>query len=280
MRFHPRGPLLPFDVGRSRLNVRRSPRRVNLILFDSTELAAPLSRRDARAVHILDVLRRRVGDVFDAGVVDGARGKGTLVEIGSDALRLAFAWEATPPPLLEPITLIVGLPRPQTARKVLHAATELGAAAVHFVTTEKGEPSYASSTLWSSGEWRRHLIEAAQQAFTTRLPAVTLGRPLAEVLAAMNGATATSAAAAEEKEQRIALDNYEATGALGTYPIFGDADARVCLAFGAERGWSGAERELLRAQGFALAHLGARVLRVETAVLAALAIVRARRGGM
>jgi 16S rRNA U1498 N3-methylase RsmE len=36
----------------------------------------------------------------------------------------------------------------------------------------------------------------------------------------------------------------------------------------------------LRAHGFALAHLGPRVLRTETAVTAALALVKAARGSM
>ncbi|HNC22732.1 MAG TPA: 16S rRNA (uracil(1498)-N(3))-methyltransferase [Opitutaceae bacterium] len=46
----------------------------------------------------------------------------------------------------------------------------------------------------------------------------------------------------------------------------------------AARGWSGVERDLLRSRGFGLAHLGARVLRSETAVIAAVAVVRSRLG--
>ena len=47
------------------------------------------------------------------------------------------------------------------------------------------------------------------------------------------------------------------------------------IALGPERGWGPADREALSAAGFTLAHLGTRVLRVETAVVAALAISRA-----
>ena len=52
----------------------------------------------------------------------------------------------------------------------------------------------------------------------------------------------------------------------------------VTLALGPERGWSAAERNLLRSQGFTLVHLGTRVLRVETAVVAAVTLVRSARG--
>jgi RsmE family RNA methyltransferase len=50
----------------------------------------------------------------------------------------------------------------------------------------------------------------------------------------------------------------------------------VVLALGPERGWSASERDLLRAEGFQLVHLGERVLRVETACVAAIAVVKAK----
>ena len=235
---------------------------MNLLLFEPAELAAPLPLNDPRAQHLLKILRRVAGDTFDAGVINGPRGKGTLVEIGVDALKLSFAWGPPPAPP-EPVTLLVGLPRPQTARDILREATSLGTGALHFFPADKSEPSYASSTLWSSREWRRHLITGAEQAFDTRLPADTHGQSLAAAIAGLP-ADAT----------RIALDNYESPQSLSTVAL----GAPLVLAFGPERGWSAAERELLRAQHFAFAHLGTRVLRSETAVIAALAVVRSRLG--
>jgi 16S rRNA (uracil1498-N3)-methyltransferase len=244
---------------------------LNIILFESAETGRPLLRSDPRAAHLLDVLRQREGDTFDAGLVDGPRGKGTVVSIGTVSLTLSFAWGALPPPL-DPITLIVGLPRPQTARKILQEATALGVAAMHFVATEKSEASYAHSTLWSAGEWRRHLIAGAEQAFDTRLPQVTWSRSLAEVVAALPS-TST----------RLALDHYEAATALSQCHLIrdtriGTSAADAVLAFGPERGWSDRDRAFLRANGFALVHLGTRVLRTETAVVAAGALVKARLG--
>jgi len=244
---------------------------VNLILFEPAETERPLPRSDPRAAHVLDVLRRREGDTFDAGLVDGPRGKATVFAIGAEALTLSFAWGPPPPPL-DPITLIVGLPRPQTARKILQEATTLGVAAMHFVATEKSEASYAHSTLWSSGEWRRHVIAGAEQAFDTRLPQINWNRSLAEVVAALPPAAT-----------RLALDHYEAAAPLPGCHLIDDnragaPPADTVLAFGPERGWSARDRTLLRANGFSLVHLGTRVLRTETAVVAAVALVKARLG--
>jgi len=246
---------------------------VNLILFEPNELDCPLPREDPRAQHLCEVLRRRPGDVFDVGLVDGPRGKGTLLEVGSTALTLSFVWGAPLPPL-DPLELVVGLPRPQTARKILQEATTLGVTALHFVVTERADPQYAQSTLWSSGEWRRHVLAGAAQAFDTRLPSVTWGQRLAATLAErLSSATQTEATA---PPQLLALDNYEATVRFGACDI--GTGRRVIVALGPERGWGPADRAELRGRGFTLAHLGERVLRAETAVVAVLAILRARTG--
>jgi len=238
--------------------------RVNLILFESDEIAVPLPRTDPRAGHVLNVLRRGVGESFDVGLVDGPVGKGTVASVTAEAITLTFTWGPPPPPA-DPITLIAGLPRPQTARDILRDATTLGVAAIHFVATERSDPNYATATLWTSGEWRRHCLSGAAQAFATRIPAVVSDQPLATTLATLPA-----------NVTRLALDNYEATAALSTCHVL--RDMGVALALGPERGWGPADRTALRTAGFSLVHLGTRVLRSETAVVAGLTLVRARLG--
>jgi 16S rRNA (uracil1498-N3)-methyltransferase len=238
---------------------------VNIILFSPEEVQLPLSGKDFRARHILGVLRRKPGDTFDAGLIGGPRGKGTLLAVGADgALTLSFAWgEAPPPPA--PLRLLVGLPRPQTARDILREGAALGVAAMDFVRTERGEPSYARSSLWSSREWESLLVAGAAQAFCTRLPAVRHGHTLAEAVEALPSAGT-----------RLALDNYESPGPLGQVTVA--AGTTVVLAIGSERGWSAAERALLLQRGFLFVHLGERVLRTETACIAAISLLRAKLG--
>jgi RsmE family RNA methyltransferase len=246
---------------------------VNLVLFETTEIGPPLSTKDPRATHILTVLRQREGDSFDVGLINGPRGKACLTTITPANLILQFSW-GDPPPPLPPLFLLIGLPRPQTARKILQEATTLGVSAIHFVKAERAERSYARSTLWSSGEWRRHLYAGASQAFCTRLPDVSYDLEL-NVAIARTPSNAT----------RLALDNYESPTHLaaaikpGATPNISPSTTQpVVLAIGSERGWTSRERDLLRAENFTLAHLGPRVLRTETACVAAIAIVKSGLG--
>lgn len=237
---------------------------MNIILFHPAEVQLPLPGNDSRARHIVTVLKRGVGDSFDAGLVNGPRGKATLAAVGADGtLHLAFAWGAEPA-ALAPIRLLVGLPRPQTARDILREGASLGVSSMEFVRTERGEPSYAQSSLWSSREWETLLLAGAAQAFCTRLPAVRHGHTLAEALASPAQGT------------QLALDNYEAAQPLSCAEL--PADGAVTIAIGSERGWTATERDLLLRRGFLFVHLGERVLRTETACVAAISLLRAKLG--
>jgi len=241
---------------------------LNLVLFEPAELAAPLPLDDPRAQHILKVLRRAPGDTFVAGLVDGPLGVATLVSADTSALSFSFTPERDPPPL-PPVTLLLGLPRPQTARDLLRDAATLGAERIHFVATERADPNYASSSLWTSGEWRRQLLAGAAQACDTRLPVVTWSHTLSSALAGLPPVSVAT---------RLALDNYEATTPLADALPPSDFKSppsplpSLVLALGPERGWGPADRAALRAAGFTLCSLGERVLRLETAAAVALGI--------
>jgi 16S rRNA (uracil1498-N3)-methyltransferase len=71
---------------------------------------------------------------------------------------------------------------------------------------------------------------------------------------------------------KLALDPYEAAGAP---EISAPAKAAV-LAIGPERGFADEERAALRTAGFAFAHLGDRILRVEAAALVGGALMLAQ----
>ena len=235
---------------------------MNLLLFEEPFATRRLEGRDPRAAHLREVLRVREGAEVHIGFVNGPRAIAVVRSVaGEGAVDLEVREEAPPPPQL-PLTLLVGLPRPHTAKRVLFDAASAGVARLVFFESGRGEASYARSRLWEGDGWRRRLLLGAEQGFTTRLPEVA--RP---------GGLEAALAYAGEGSAKAALDNYEAAGALPE-ALAGTA-GEVALAVGSERGWTAEERRLLRARGWPLAHLGPHVLRTEAACLAAVAATAA-----
>jgi RsmE family RNA methyltransferase len=231
---------------------------MNLILFDQPFEQARLEPGDPRGEHILKVLRAEPGTKVFVGFANGPRARAKVSAIGEDGhiLLEVIDTEAAPAPL--PIRLLIGLPRPHTARRILFEASSMGVFEIHFFESERGEPSYARSALWTSDEWKERIWLGAEQSFGTHLPEVLIHPDLQSAISHLGAEGA-----------RIALDNYESAASLDQSVPSGAKSAM--LALGAERGWSPNERDTFRRNGWKLAHLGPHVLRSETACTAAIA---------
>ncbi len=229
------------------------------MLITPDEAAAGLPSEDARARHLRETVGLAIGGAFHVGVENGLRGIATITAL-TPKLSFSVAWEKSPQARL-PLTVLVGLPRPQTAKKVLHDLASLGAARIVFFESAKGDPGYLTSSLWKDGEWREHVLKGTEQACSTLVPEVTRVGSLAEAVALV---------AADA--WKVALDPYEAAGAP---ELSSPANAAV-LAIGPERGFAETERATLRTAGFVFAHLGDRILRVEAAALVGGALMLAQ----
>jgi len=238
---------------------------MNLMLIECADAQLLLPRDDPRAKHVRDILHMHPGDRFDVGALNGPRGKALIQRDDTKGMALSLEWGALPRPAL-PISLVIGLSRPQTMRKILREAPALGVASLHIARCARSEPSYASSSLWTSTEWRDLLLLGTEQAFTTHLPSLTQYDSLGAALDALQGVP-----------NRIALDNYEATLPMARWQA-ADTGTDTALCIGPERGWDGPERDLLRERSYTLAHLGPLVLRTETAMIAGTALVAAALG--
>ena len=240
---------------------------MNLILFEAEELGKALPKRDERVVHLTKVLRKGIGDGFDAGVVGGKLGTGRIESVGRDG-SLTFSLslqDEAPQPL--PLRVAVGFPRPIQLRRLLRDLSNLGVLAIDLVGTELGEKSYRDTRLLEDGGARAALAEGAAQARDTRLPLLATFPSLAAWLrAAPWGRAPRILVAPDNVRPAAALVSLVFPGPVGAPS---GAAAEVVLAIGSERGWSDAEREALEANGFIRASMGSRALRTETACVAA-----------
>ncbi len=219
-----------------------------------------------RARHLLDVLGARPGRALRVGFLDGALGTGTVVHTSDDEVELDCEFEPEPPP--RPLVdLILAIPRPKRLADLLAEVTALGVDRIVLLRTWRVAKPYLTARVLKPEVYRPHLWDGLEQAGCTREPTVRvepLFRPYVEDRLAAEFAGST----------RLALHPGEAP-ALGALSL--GADERVCLAIGPEGGFREFEIELLAGAGFTQAQLGGRTLRVDTAVVAALATVAAAR---
>ena len=248
---------------------------VNIVLFEEGELASPLPLCDHRVKHIQKILKKGVGDSFDAGIVNGAAGTAEIRSVSPQGMEFRFEASGDGKPL-HPVTMIIGFPRPIQLKRLLRDIASLGVSQVHLCGTELGEKSYLKATLSQPEELTAMLKDGSIQAKSTHVPQVFVHQDVASCLDFVAGNPRIHVAG--NTCIYVALDNIEPTASLqGFLSSKFAADevkrAGVVAAIGSERGWTDNERQLFRKKGFTLCSMGERVLRTETAATAAVAII-------
>jgi 16S rRNA (uracil1498-N3)-methyltransferase len=211
------------------------------------------------AGHHARVLRLREGDAVT--LFDGAGGEWTATFSGKAKVRVqGFREVERESPLA--ITLVQGVSSGERMDYTVQKAVELGVAAIQPLLTKKGvvrlEGDRASARV---SHWQRIVIAACEQCGRNRIPVVA---PLLEFSEYIRDA--------KGEEPKLLLS---AQGrSIGEF----DVQGKATLAIGPEAGFAAEEQAALERAGFVKASLGPRILRTETAALAALAALSALRG--
>ncbi|KRA54862.1 16S rRNA methyltransferase [Pseudoxanthomonas sp. Root65] len=230
-------------------------------------VGASLALPETAANHLARVLRLREGDACVVFNGDGHDYDARLSTISKREVRaeiIAARSVDNESPLH--VTLLQGVARGEKMDLILQKATELGVAAVVPVVAERTEVKLdAERAEKRAAHWRSVIASACEQSGRARLPTLSAPAALADAARAV-GADAT----------KLTLDP---TGevSLATVQIAGGA---VVVAIGPEGGWSPRDRDTLSAAGFIGLRLGPRILRTETAGLAAIAALQSRFGDL
>ncbi len=235
---------------------------VRLFVPISESAPAEVTLSGERQHYLTHVLRLGEGatlEVFDgSGRAFDARVE--AVEAHGVRLRLGEA-RHTPPHRV--ISILQGLPKGDKLEWVLQKGTELGASAFHPVDTVRSvvklEPRRAEER---TARWARIAEEAARQCRRNDVPSVHPPRPLLEAARAL--APGTTVLVLDEEESAVPLGEAFRACAPGS---------PVALVVGPEGGLAREEVAALLALGARAVTLGRRILRTETAALAALAVM-------
>jgi 16S rRNA (uracil1498-N3)-methyltransferase len=218
----------------------------------------------AQAEHMARVLRAQPG--MEADVVAGGRVFHAEVAAATpNEIRFNLIAELEADPAL-PVTLAVSVYKFDHMEWAIEKATELGVAEVAPVIARRTEKHLAQAASKRAERWRRIAREAAQQSRRSDAPLIHDPVPLAARVRAAS--TATRIVLAEQERTttlRLALEEAMAV-AQSEMPT-------LEIAIGPEGGWAPDEEALFDANGWRAASLGPRILRAETAAIAALAVV-------
>ena len=216
------------------------------------------------AEHLARVLRVQPGN--EADVVAGGRVFHAEVAAVTPAeVRFNLIAEIQSDPAL-PLTLVLAVFKFDRMEWAIEKATELGAAAIAPVIAHRTEKHLAQAAEKRASRWRRIAHEAAQQARRSDVPMIEDPVPLAARVRALSNSTRIVLAEQERTTTLRHTVEEVMASAVAEMPAFE-------IAIGPEGGWAPGEEALFDANGWRAASLGPRILRVETAALAALAII-------
>lgn len=216
------------------------------------------------------VLRLGVGDTVSVFDGKGGEGQGRIIEASQwrIALKVEKVWEARADSPLR-IHLIQAIPKWPKMELIVQKATELGVTDIGLLITKR-----CTGSIGEDGKkWRllKIIEEATRQCGRGSLP---------ELLGPWNLEGFLELQRPSQGE-RILL--WEGARDWGLEVLLGrcrDTVNEIWLVVGPEGGFDVQEVELLRREGFVCAWLGPRILRTETASLAALAIIQFLFGDM
>jgi 16S rRNA (uracil1498-N3)-methyltransferase len=240
---------------------------------------SPHATADAREIvlspgeshHLVVVNRCSRGDPVVAFDGRGREWSCTCRDAAKSGATLAVESTRTAPPREVALTLVQALPKGSTMDEIVRQATELGAARIVPLLTERTQVQLDGDRADKKVEkWRTAAVEAAKQCGNPWVPEIAPVQDLAAVLASLAG---------EADELRLVASLHPGAQPLRTAVAdwraahAGKLPSRALWLVGPEGDFSPAEMAKLRATGVVPVTLGPLVLRCDTAAVAALSVL-------
>ena len=220
----------------------------------------------ADALHIAKALRMRPGEALTLCDGKGTDFDGVLETVTDRQVTVRIS--ASRPSQAEPtlaVTLYQGLPTGDKMDWIIQKAVELGVTAVVPVATRRSVARLEGKADKKQERWQRIAAEAAGQCGRGMLPSVERPLSWSQALSRLSG--------------EPALVFYEG-GGRPLRELVTPSTRRLSVFVGPEGGFDPEEIDAIRRQGGGVATLGPRILRCETAPLAALTLLMHLSGNM
>jgi 16S rRNA (uracil1498-N3)-methyltransferase len=222
----------------------------------------------AAANHITRVLRLRAGDTISVFNGSGTEFAASIGEFRKESVLVDVQGERAvdrESPLS--ITLAQGISRGERMDWIIQKATELGTSRIVPLRTERSVVRLDTQQAEKKVQhWRAIAIAACEQCGRNRVPEITLPADPFEFVRGAGGAGGTGLLLSPAAD--VSIDQIT-VGAPG-----------VCVLIGPEGGLTETEQAVALRSGFTSVRLGPRVLRTETAAIAAVTLLQHRFGDL
>src|SRR5271170_3405498 len=227
-----------------------------------TWTATTASLTGDQAAHLARVLRAEPGQIYDV-VSNGFLHRAEITSVSETEVLFTLHEELESDAAL-PLHLLLAVFKFDHMEWAIEKSTELGIARITPILARRTEKHLAQSALKRSERWRRIALEASKQSRRTDIPNIADPIPLKQALAEE---TSPNRILLSETEQATTL-----TAALTATKSSLSQETDTALAIGPEGGWTPEEMSLFTQHQWQPVTLGPRILRAETAAIAAIAI--------
>lgn len=210
------------------------------------------------ADHLIRVLRARVGQEFDIATGDHVR-RGKITSIANGRVEFELGEEISTPVSVR-ITLLLSIFKFDRMEWAIEKCTELGVSQIVPLIARRTDSHLAGASAKRVERWRRIARQATEQSRRSSPPEISSPIKIAD---AVNFAGSLRILLSESEDQTMLLHVLQPQQAVN----------EIVLAIGPEGGWTEDEERSFRDAGWISASLGNRILRAETAAIAATAIV-------
>jgi 16S rRNA (uracil1498-N3)-methyltransferase len=228
--------------------------------------------------HLAKVLRARSGDEVVLFNGDGREFTGAIEKVhGSRVSASIGAARSIDRESPFQLTLVQCVPRGDRMDFIVQKATELGVVRIVPVLSRRSVVRLDENQSASKqAHWRAVAVSACEQSGRNRLPSVDTPLPLLSYLGGLSQAAA-------DEVLRLVLEPEAQRTELRARSIdiaAAQSTSRAEVAIGPEGGFAPEELEAFDLSAFSRLALGPRVLRTETAAIAAIVVLQARFGDM
>jgi len=226
-----------------------------------------------QALHLARVLRAEPGQIFDV-VAAGFLHRAEITSVTPDRVDFVLHEELESNSAL-PLSLYLAVFKFDHLEWAIEKATELGVAHITPILARRTEKHLAQASAKRVERWRRIAHEASQQSRRTSVP--TIADPIALKAALEREQSPTRILLSETEQSLTLIEALKTAVPHSSQPHRDEWEAHPkatthTLAIGPEGGWTADEMSLFTQHHWTHVTLGPRILRAETAAIAAIAI--------